>query len=163
MLCWFLLYCKVIQFFVVQSLSGVLLFATRGLQHARFVCPPLSPGICSDSCPLSRWCYLTTSSSAVSFSSCPQSFTGSGSFPMSRLFVSSVQSIGASASIWVLPMNIHGLFPIGLTGLISCCPRDSQEPPPAPQFESINSLALSLLDGPTLTSLSDYGKNHKSY
>ena len=57
-------------------------------------------------------------------------------------------------------MNIHGLFPIGLTGLISCCPRDSQEPPPAPQFESINSLALSLLDGPTLTSVLDYWKKH---
>ena len=92
---------------------------SHGLQHSKLPCPSPAPGACSNSCPLSRWCYLTTLSSAAPFSSCPQSFTASGSFPMSRLFVSSVQSIGASASIWVLPMNIHGLFPIGLTGLIS--------------------------------------------
>ena len=136
----------------------------HGLQHAKLPCPSLSTRVCSNSCPLSRWTWHPTiSSSVASFSLCTQSFPAIRVFPMRQLFTSSVQSIGASASIWVLPMNIHGLFPIGLTGLISCCPRDSQEPPTAPQFESINSLAPSLLDGPTLTSLSDYGKNHKSY
>ena len=79
--------------------------------------PPLSPGVCSDSCLLSQWCYLTTSSSASSFSSSPQSFPASGSFSMSWLFTPSGQGIEASAS--VLPMNIQDWFPLGLTGLIS--------------------------------------------
>ena len=73
---------------------------------------PIS-GACSDSYPLSQWCYLTISSSAALFSSCPQSFPASGSFPMSQLFVSGGQSIEASASASVLPMNIQGWFPLG--------------------------------------------------
>ena len=89
----------------------------NGLQHTRLLCPLLSPGVCSNSCPLSRWCYLTISSSAIPFFSCLQSFPVSGSLPMNWLFASGVQSIGASAS--VLPMNIQGWFPLGLTGLIS--------------------------------------------
>ena len=72
----------------------------------------------SNSCPLSQWCHPTMSSSVVPFS-CPQSFPASGSFPMSQLFTSGGQSIGASASASVLPMNIQGWFPLGLTGLIS--------------------------------------------
>ena len=80
-------------------------------------CPSLSPGVCSNSCPLSQWCHPTISSSVVSFSSCPQSFPGSGSFPVSRLFASGGQSIGSSASVF--PMNIESWFPLGLTGLIS--------------------------------------------
>ena len=98
------------------------------------------------------------SSSVVRFSSCPQSVSPSGSFPMSWLFASGGQSIGASAA--VLPMNIQGLFPLELTGWSPCCPRDSQESSPAPQFKSINSLPLSCLYGPTLTSVHDYWKNH---
>ena len=74
--------------------------------------------ICSDSCPLSWWCYLTTSFSAAPFSFCFQSFPVSVSFPMSLLFASGGQSIGASALVTVL-MNIQGWFPIVLTGLIS--------------------------------------------
>ena len=74
---------------------------------------------CSDSCPFSQWCYLTISSSATLFSFCLQSFPSSGSFPVSWLFASSGQSIGASASASVLPMYILGWFPLGLTGLIS--------------------------------------------
>ena len=77
---------------------------------------------------------------------------------MSRLFVLGGQSIGASAS--VLPMNIQGWFPLGLTDLVSLLSRDSQESSPAPQFESINSSALSLLYGPTLTYVHNYWKNH---
>ena len=87
----------------------------HGLQHARLLCPSLSPGVCSNSYPLSRWCYLT---SATPFF-CPQSFPASGSFPMNWLFESGGQIIGASASALVLPMNIQSSFPLGLTSLIS--------------------------------------------
>ena len=91
----------------------------HGLQHTRLPCPSPSPGVCLYSCPLSRWCHPTISSSVVPFSSCPQSFPASGSFPMSQLFVSGGQRIGVSASASVLPMNIQGWFPLGWTGLIS--------------------------------------------
>ena len=90
---------------------------TPWLQHARLPCPSLSPWVCSNSCPLSRWCHPTTSSSVAPFSSCPhQSFPASGSLPMSQLFASGGQSVRASASASVLPMNIQGWFPLGLTG-----------------------------------------------
>ena len=82
------------------------------------------------------------------------------SFPMSWLFASGGQSIGASVSESVLPMNIQGLFPLGLAGLISLLSKDSQESSPGPRFKSINSSALSLLYGPDLTSVLDYWKNH---
>ena len=91
----------------------------HGLQHTRLPCPSLSPGVCSNSCPLSWWCYLTISFSADTFSFCLQSFPVSGSFPASRLFSSGGQNIGASASVSVLPMSILDWFPLGLTGLIS--------------------------------------------
>ena len=90
----------------------------HGLQYARLPCPSPTPGACSNSCPLSQWCHPTISSSVVHFS-CLQSFPVSGSFPMSWLFASGDQSIGASASASVLPMNIQGWFPLGLTILIS--------------------------------------------
>ena len=90
-----------------------------GLQHIRLLCPPLSPGVCSNSCPLGQWCHPTNSSFAAPFSFCLQSFPASGSFPMSQLFALGSQSIGASASASVLPMNIQGWFPLGLTGWIS--------------------------------------------
>ena len=102
--------------FVVQSLSHVGLFVTPWT-HARLPCPSLCPGICSNLRPVSRWCHPTISSSVVPFSSCPQSSPASGSFPVSQLFASGGQSIRALAS--VLPMNIQGWFPLGLTGLIS--------------------------------------------
>ena len=92
---------------VVQS-RCCLTLRPHGLQHTRLPCPSLSPGVCSDSCPLSWWRYLTISSSVAPFSSCLQSFPGSGSFPMSQFFTSGGQSIGASAP--VLPMNISGLI-----------------------------------------------------
>ena len=90
----------------------------HGLQHARFHCPSLSPKVCSNSCPLSQWWYLTISSSATSFFFCFQSFSATGSFPMSQFFASGGQSIRAAASAPVLPMNIQGWFTLGLTGLI---------------------------------------------
>ena len=90
----------------------------HGLQHARLPCPSLYPGVCSNFCLLSQWCHPTISSSVAPFSSCPQSFPASGSFPMIQPFTSGGQSFGASASTSVLPMNIQDWFPLGLTGLI---------------------------------------------
>ena len=87
--------------------------------HVRLPCPSLSPGVCSDSCPLSWWCHQISSSYVALFSFCPQSFPASESFPVSRLLASGGQCIGASASVSVLPINIQGWFPLGLTGLIS--------------------------------------------
>ena len=117
------------------------------------------PGPCSNSCPLSQWCHPTTTSSVTPFSSCPQSFPVSRSFPTSQLFASSGRSIGDSASASVLPMNIHNWFPLGLTGFISLLFKGLSSSQ-APQFKSIYSLVLSLLCGPTLTSIRDYRKNH---
>ena len=91
----------------------------HGLQHARLPCTSLSPGVCSNSSPLSQWCYLTISFSATPFSFCLRSFPASGPFAMSRLFTSGGQSVGASASASVLPMNNQGWFLLGLTGWIS--------------------------------------------
>ena len=82
-------------------------------------CPSPTPGVYSNSCPLSRWCHPTISSSVIPFSSCPQSLPASGSFPMSQFFASGGQSIGVSSSASVLPMNIQGWFPLGWTGVIS--------------------------------------------
>ena len=84
----------------------------HGLQHTRLPCLPLSPSVCSNSCPLSRWCYPTVRFFVLPFPSCLQSFSASGSFPMSRLFASGGQSIAASASASVFPMNIQGWFPL---------------------------------------------------
>ena len=133
----------------------------HGLQHTRLPCPSQSPGACSDSCPLSRSCHPATSSSVVSFSSCAQSFPASGSFPMSWLFASGGQSIGASASTSVLPMNIQDWFPLGLTTLISLLSRDSQVSFPTPLFKSISSSVIDFLYGPILTFIHDYWKNHR--
>ena len=91
----------------------------HGLQHTRPPCPSPTPEVCSDSCSLSWWCRPTISSSVIPFSSHLQSFPASGSFPMSRLFEWGGQSIGASASASVLPMNIQDWFPLGWTGWMS--------------------------------------------
>ena len=80
-------------------------------KDTRLPCPSPSPGVCSNSCPLSWWCHPTISSSIVPFSSCLQSFPASGSFPMDWFFASGGQSIGASASASVLPMNIPRYIP----------------------------------------------------
>ena len=85
----------------------------HGLQHARPPYPSPTPGVCSNSCALSRWCHPTISSSVIPFSSYLQSFPESGSFQMSQFFPSGAQSIGVSASASVLPMNIQDWFQIG--------------------------------------------------
>ena len=92
---------------------------SHGLQLTRLPCPLPSHRVCSNSCPLSRWCHPTISSSFTLFSFCPQSFPASRFFPMSQLLASGGQSIGASASASGFPINIQGWFPLGLTSLIS--------------------------------------------
>ena len=91
----------------------------HGLQHVRPPCPSPTPGVYSNSCPLSRWCHPTVSSSVIHFPSHLQFFPTSGSFPMSQFFASGGQSIGVSALASVLPMNIQAWFPLGWTGWIS--------------------------------------------
>ena len=129
-------------------------------QHARPPCPSQTPRVYSNPCPSSWWGHPAISSSVIPFSSCPQSLPASGSFPMSQLFEWGGQSIGVSGSASVLPMITQDWSPLG--GLVEypCSPRDSQESSPTPQFKSINSLALSFLHSPTLTSIHDHWKNH---
>ena len=115
------------DWFKYRALGMLLLFSCwvvsdsfwpYGLQHARLPCPSLSSRVCSNSCPLSQWCHPTISSSVIPFS-CLQSFPASGSFPVSQLFTSGGQRIGASASASVLPVNIQDWFSLRLTRLIS--------------------------------------------
>ena len=123
----------------------------HGLQHTRLPCPSLSCWVCSSSCLLSRWCHPIILSSVSPFSSCPQPFPASESFPMSHLFASGGQSTGASASALVLPMNIQDWFPLRVTVWSPCYPRDSQKSSSKSQFENIKSSVQSLLYGPSLT------------
>ena len=121
----------------------------HGLQHIRPPCPSPTPRACWNSCPLSQWCHPTLSSSVIPFSSWLQSFSASGSFPRSQFFTSGGQSIGASASASVLPIYIQDWFP----GLISLQFKGLSRVSPTTQFKSINSLVLSFLYSPTLTSI----------
>ena len=89
------------------------------LQHARPPCPSPTPGVHSDSCPLSRWCHPAISSSVVPFSSCPQSHPASESFPMSQFFTWGGQSTGVSAWALFLPKKSQGWSPLEWTGWIS--------------------------------------------
>ena len=130
----------------------------HGLQHASPPCPSPTPGVYSDSCPLSRWCHPTISSSVVSLSSCLQSFPASEDFPVSWFLASDGQKFGVSASASMLSMNIEDWSLLGWTGCISLQSKDSQESSPTPQYKSINSSAVSFLYGPTLTSIRDYWK-----
>ena len=114
-------------------------------------CPPLSSGVCSNSCP-----------SAAPFSFCLQSFPASESFPVSQLVASGGQSIGASASVSVLPMNIKSLFPLGLTGLISLQPKRLSGVFSSTTVQSINSLALSVLYGSTHPRSDEVSRDHYS-
>ena len=108
-----------VQFSSVQSLSNVRLFVTHGLQHTRPPCPSPTPGVYTNSCPLSGWYHPTISPSVVPFSSCPQSFPASGSLQMCQFSTLGGQSIGVSASASVLLVTIQDWFLLGLTGWIS--------------------------------------------
>ena len=130
----------------------------HGLQHPRPRCPSPTPGVYSNSCPLSQWCHPTISSSDVPFSSCLQSFPASGSFQMSQFFTSGGHSIGVSASASVLPMNIQDWFLLGWNGWISFLTKGLLR-------VSSNTIVqkhqlFSTLSSPTLTSIHDYWKNH---
>ena len=105
---------------------------------------------------------FTISPSVAVFPSCPQSFSESGSFPVSQLFTSGGQSTEASVSASVLVMSTQGWFSKGLTDLISLLSKGLSKSYPAPQFESISSLMLTLLYGPNLTFIYDYWKNNSS-
>ena len=130
------------------------------LQHVRLPCPSPTPRACSNSCPLSWWCHPTISSSVVPFSSCLQSFSASESFQRSQFFASGGQSIGVSASALVLPMNIQGWFPWGLTSLISLQSKGLSRVFSNTTVQKHHSSVLSFLHSPTLTSIHDYWKNH---
>ena len=144
---------------VVQSVvSGSL--RPHGLQHVRLPCPLPSPGACSNSCPLSQWCHSTISSSVIPFFACLQSFPASGSFLKSQLFQTSGQSIGASASASVLPVNIQGWFLRGLTGMIPLLSKGLSKVIFLHHSLKASVLWLSLFYGPTLTSTHGYWKNH---
>ena len=141
------------QFFVVQSLSCVWLFVTPLTADTKLPCPSPSPGVCSNSGPLSRWCHPTISSSVVPFSSCLQSLPASGSFPMSQFFTSGGQSIGTLTSASVLPVNIQGWFPSGLTCLISLLFKGLSGVFFNTTFWNV---VVQLIYGPILTSIHDY-------
>ena len=129
----------------------------HGLQHTKLPCPLLLPGICSNSCPLSWWCHQP------SHPLLPHLLLPSV-FPRIRIFSSELALCIRCPQYWsfsILSSNEYsGLIYIRIAGWSPCCPRDSQESSPAPQWESINSLVLSFLYGPTLTSIHDYWKNH---
>ena len=116
--------------------------------------------VCSNSCPLSQWYHPTISSSVAPFSSCPQSFPASGSFPMSLLFASSSQSTRSSASLSVLPVNIQGWFPLGLTGLISLLSKALSRVFCNTTVWKHWFFGAQLSLGPTLISVHEYWKNH---
>ena len=132
---------------------------THGLQYTKLPCPSPIPGACSNSCPSSRWCHPTISSSVAPYSSCLQFFPASGSFPMSQFFASGGQSIGASASVSVIPMNIQDWFPLGLSGLISLQSKGLSRifPNTTVQKHQFFSTQLSLWPN-SLTSIHDYWK-----
>ena len=130
----------------------------HGLQHARLPCPSPTPRTYSNSCPLSRWCHGTMSSSVTLFS-CLQSFRTSGSFPRSQFFASGGQSIGASASVSVLPMNIHDWFPLGLTGWISLQSKGLSRVFSNTTVQKHQFFGAQFLYSPALTSIHDYWKN----
>jgi len=139
----------------VVAMSCPALGNPRDCSTPTFPVPSPFPGVCSNSCPLNQWCHPTISSSVSLF--CLQSFPASGCFPINQFFASGGQSIGASAS--VLP-DYSGLISFRIDWFGLCCPRDSQESSPAPQFKSINSLVLCPLYGPALTSVHGYWKDH---
>ena len=132
----------------------------HGLQYARPPCPSPTHRACSNSCTSSQWCHSTISSSVVPFSFHLQSFPASGVFPMSQFFTSGVQSIGASASASVLPMNLQDWFPLGWTGWISLQSKELSRVFSNTTVQKHQFFGLTFLYSPTLTSTQDYWKNH---
>ena len=134
-------------------------FRPHKLQHARPPCPSPTPGVHPNSCPLSRWCHPTISSSVIS-SSRLQSVPGSGSFPISQLFAWGGQSTGVSASASVLPMNTQDWSPLGWTGWISLQSRGLSRVFSNTTVQKHQFFGAQLLHSPSLTSIHDHWKNH---
>ena len=132
----------------------------HGLQHARLPRPSPTPRAYLNSSPSSRWCHTTISSSVVPFSSCLQYFPASGSFPRSQFFTSGGQTIGASASASVLPMNIQDCFPLGLTGWVSLQSKELSRVFSNTTVQKHQFFGAQLSFSPTLISIHDYCKNH---
>ena len=149
-----------ITFSSVQLLSLVRLFLMPWTSAHQASGPSPTPGVYSNSSPLSRWCPTTISSSVVPFFFHLQSFPASGSSQMSQLFTPGGQSIGVSASTSVLPMNTQDWSPLGWTGWSPCSPGDSQESSPIPQFKSIKSSVLRYFYSPNLRTIHYYWKKH---
>ena len=153
-------YCN-LWLFSVQFSRSVVSDSSRPheLQHARSPCPSPTSGVHSDSHPSSEWCHPAISSSAVPFSSCPQSFPASESFPMSQLFTWGGQSTGDSALASFLPKKSQGWSPSEWTGWISLQSKGLSRVFSNTTVQK-HSSTLILLDGPTLTSIHDHRKNH---
>ena len=150
-----------IQFSSVAQLCATLW--PHGLQHARLPCSSPTPGVCSNPCPLSRWCHPTISSSVVPFSSRLQSFPASGSFQMRQFFASGGLSIRVAALVAalasILPMNIQDWFPLGLTDSIFLQSKGFSRVFSNTTLQKHQFFRAQLSYSPALTSIHDYWKN----
>ena len=152
----------------VQSLSSVQFIWSvvsdslwpHDLQHARLPRPSPTPGVYPNSCPSSRWCHPTISSSVIPFYSCLQPFPASRSFQMSQFFASGGQSIGVSASTSVLPMNTQDWSPLGWTGWISLQSKGLSRVFSNTTVQKHQFFGAQLLYSLTLTSIHDHWKNY---
>ena len=150
----------IVTFSSVQSLSRVWLFATPWTAACQPSCPSPTPRVYSNSCPLSRWCHPTSSSSVIPFYSRLQSFPASGSFPMSQFFASGGQRIGVSALTSDLPMNIQDWSPLGWTGWISLQSKGLSRVFSNTTVQKHQFFGVQHFYSSTLTSIHDYWKNH---
>ena len=153
-------YC-VILLLSVQSLSRVRHFATPWIAACQASCPSPTPGIYTNPCTWSRWCHPTIWSSVVPFSSCPQSFPASVSFPVSQLFSWGGQSIGVSASTSVLPMNTQDWYLLGWTAWISLQSKGLSRVFSNTTVQKHQISGRGFVHSPTFTSVHDYWKNHR--
>ena len=133
---------------------------SHGLQNTRLPCPSPTPRVYSNSCPSSRWCHQSISSSVIPFSFCLQPFPASGSFPKSLFFASDGQSIGASASASLLPMNIQDWSLLGLTSCIFLQSKGLSRVFSKTTGQKHQFFGAHFLYTPTVTSIHDYLKNH---
>ena len=135
----------------------------HGLQHSRLPYSLHFPRFCSNSCPLSLWYHSTISSFVATFSSCPKLFLVSGYIQRIGL----LHQVGKVMELQLQHLSFQWIFSVDFIldwwAWSPCCPRDSQETSPAPHSKSINSLVLSLLNGPPLSSVPDFWKNHPDY
>ena len=154
-------HCSFILYVSVQFSGSVMSdsLQPRESQHARPPCPSPTPGVHSNSCPLSRICHPAISS-VVPFSSCPQSLPASGSFPMSQLFAWCGQSIGVSTSLSVLPMNTQDWSRLGWTGWVSLQPKGLSRVFSNTTVQKHQFFGSQLSHSPTLISIHDHWKNH---